>query len=193
MNFYNLLHIRNIRNILYSKWICFKFKWDYVLFLRNVNLIKGSEYIQIGKKSSFGKQVVLTAWDKYGGKKYTPKVIIGLNCHFGDYLHLSCINEIKIGNLVLTGRWVTIVDNGHGEITFENLKIPPIKRELNCKGPVIIGDNVWIGDKATILSGVTIGDGAVIAANSVVTKDVPPYSVAAGNPAKIIKNLYKNV
>lgn len=55
------------------------------------------------------------------------------------------------------------------------------------KGPVIIEDNVWIGDKATILANVTIGKGAVVAANSVVTKDVPAYSVVAGIPAKVIK------
>lgn len=57
------------------------------------------------------------------------------------------------------------------------------------KGPVIIGQNVWVGDKATILPGVTIGDGAVIGANSVVTKDVPPYSIVGGNPAKVLKQL----
>ena len=60
-------------------------------------------------------------------------------------------------------------------------------RPVVSKGSVIIGNNVWIGDKATILPNVTIGDGAVIAANSVVTKDVPAYSVVAGNPAKVIK------
>ena len=54
---------------------------------------------------------------------------------------------------------------------------------------MIIGDNVWIGDKATILPGVTIGEGAIIAANAVVTKNVPAFSVAAGNPAKIIKSV----
>ena len=54
---------------------------------------------------------------------------------------------------------------------------------------VVIGENVWIGDKATILPGVSIGDGAVIGANAVVTKDVPPYSVVVGNPAKIINKV----
>ena len=54
---------------------------------------------------------------------------------------------------------------------------------------VIIGNNVWIGDKATILPGVKIGDGCIIAANTVVTKDVPPYSVVAGNPGVILKTL----
>ena len=66
----------------------------------------------------------------------------------------------------------------------------PLKRPIVSKGPVRIGDNVWIGDKATILPNVSIGNGAIIAANAVVTKDVPPYSVAAGNPAKIIKTFY---
>lgn len=57
------------------------------------------------------------------------------------------------------------------------------------KGSVVIGNNVWIGDKVTILPGVTIGDNAVIAANSVVTKDIPSFSVAAGIPAVILKNV----
>ncbi|MBQ4055965.1 MAG: hypothetical protein IJD32_02545 [Bacteroidaceae bacterium] len=64
---------------------------------------------------------------------------------------------------------------------------PPRLRNVTSKGTIVIKDNVWIGDKATILPNVTIGEGAVIAANSVITKDVPPYSVAAGNPAIIIK------
>ena len=53
---------------------------------------------------------------------------------------------------------------------------------------MVIGNDVWIGDKATILPGVTIGDGAVVAANAVVTKDVPPYSIVGGNPARVIKS-----
>lgn len=57
------------------------------------------------------------------------------------------------------------------------------------KGPVKIGDNVWIGDRATILSGVTIGEGAIIAANAVLTHDVPAYTVVGGVPAKVIKFL----
>ena len=67
--------------------------------------------------------------------------------------------------------------------------LPPINRPLFSKGPVVIEDNVWIGDKATILSGVTIGMGAIVGANSVITKDIPAYAVVAGSPAKIIKML----
>lgn len=64
-----------------------------------------------------------------------------------------------------------------------------MNRPLYSRGPVIIGDNVWIGDKATILPGVTVGEGAVIAANAVITKDVPAFSMVAGNPAIIIKQI----
>lgn len=114
---------------------------------------------------------------------------IGSNCSFGAYNHITCANKIIIGNSLLTGKWVTITDNSHGETDKSTLEMRPQKRPITSKGPVIIGNNVWIGDKATILPGVTIGDGAVIAANAVVTKDVPAYCVAGGNPARIIKNL----
>ena len=57
----------------------------------------------------------------------------------------------------------------------------------SCKGDIIVGNDVWIGAKATIMSGVKIGDGAIVGATATVTKDVPPYAIVAGNPAKIIK------
>ena len=111
---------------------------------------------------------------------------IGEKCHFGAFNHITCTNKITIGEECLTGKWVTITDNSHGDTDIESLQVPPIKRPIVSKGPVIIGKNVWLGDKATILPNVTIGDGAVIAANSVVTKDVPAFSVVAGSPAKIV-------
>jgi len=68
------------------------------------------------------------------------------------------------------------------------------KKEAWSKGPIIVEDDVWIGTRAMILSGVRIGQGAIIAAGAVVTKDVPPYSIVGGNPAKIIKyRFYKNL
>lgn len=66
------------------------------------------------------------------------------------------------------------------------MHIQPTQRKLYSKGPVVIGNNVWIGDKVTILPGITISDGAVIGANAVVNKDIPPYSLAVGNPIKIV-------
>lgn len=172
---------------IYSYWICRRFGFHKLYFGKPVNWVKDAQCFAIGEKTAFGKMAVLTAWPKHGNESYEPKVSIGVNCSFGDYLHLTCAHRIKIGNNVLTGRWVTISDNGHGTTDYDTLRIPPSSRNLYIKGPVIIGDNVWIGDKATILSGVTIGEGAVIAANAVVTKDVPPYCVVGGNPGRIIK------
>lgn len=174
---------------IYNFYIRKIFNCKNVNFYKPVNLIYGAKYFIIGEKSSFGRYAVLTAWDSYDNDSFSPQVSIGENCSFGDYLHLTCINKITIGNNVLTGRWVTITDNGHGITDSPSLHEPPIHRHLYSKGPVIIGNNVWIGDKATILPGVTIGDGVVVAANSVVTKDIPSFSVTAGNPAKIIKTI----
>ena len=121
------------------------------------------------------------------GGKDNPLLTIGSNCSFGAYNHITCANRVNIGDSLLTGKWVTITDNSHGETDRATLEMRPQKRPITSKGTVTIGNNIWIGDKATILPGVTIGDGAVIAANAVVTKDVPAYSVVGENPAKIIK------
>ncbi len=180
--------ISRLIQIIYSKWISIKFNQTDTTFLKPVNYLRGCQYFKIGRDTSFGRFVVLTCWDEYEGDQFKPSVIIGDECSFGDYLHLTCIDSVKIGKGCLTGRWVTISDNNHGTSSLKDLEIPPVKRKLYSKGPIAIGNNVWIGDKATILGGVSIGDGVIIAANSVVTKDIPPYSVAAGNPAKIIKH-----
>jgi len=80
-----------------------------------------------------------------------------------------------------------ITDNAHGASNFDLLSIAPNKRPLYSKGPVIIEDNVWIGEKASIMPDVHIGYGSIVGANAVVTRDVPPYCVVIGNPAKIVK------
>ncbi len=160
-----------------------------------IGQLRCTECISIGENTYFGDFIYLTAWNSYtceidgreAIQELSPELAIGNNCNFGAFNHITCINKVFIGDNCLTGKWVTITDNSHGDTDFVSLQRPPIKRPVVSKGPVIIGKNVWIGDKATILPGVIIGDGAVIAANAVVTKDVPSYSVAAGNPAKIIK------
>lgn len=178
-----------IKESIYSRWMGLRFGTTKIRFRIPVNYLKGCEHFTIGDNTSFGKFVVLTTWDKYAEETFSPKVRIGKECNFGDFLHLTCINRITIGENCLTGRWVTISDNNHGRTDEIDIREAPIKRKLASKGPIIIGNNVWIGDKATILGGVTIGDSVVIAANSVVTKDIPSYSVVGGNPAKIIKKL----
>lgn len=162
------------------------------VFFHRIGMLLGQEYISIGSRSEFDDAFVLTAWDTYethvGTQHFTPSIEIGSDCFFGAGVHITAINKIRIGDGCLVGKWVTITDNSHGDNTMDQLRVKPIRRPLHSKGPVIIGDNVWIGDKATILPGVTIGEGAVIAANSVVTKDVPAFSVVAGVPARIIKS-----
>lgn len=152
-----------------------------------VGRICGSKYISIGEKSVFDDFFFITAYKRI--PNLTPKMVIGKNCWFGAYNHISCANKVIIGDNLETGKWVTITDNSHGESKYEDMILPPMYRDLSSKGCIIIGCNVWIGEKATILPGVTIGNNAIVAANTVVTHDVPAYSVVAGNPAKIIKRV----
>lgn len=162
---------------------------DNTVRFDNIGLIEGFKYIAIGPNTTFQRDIYLTAWDRYDKQQFIPELTIGSDCAIGAWNHITCVNRIVIGNGLLTGKWVTITDNSHGTTDYEDLQLPPAKRKIFSKGPVIIGNNVWIGDKATILAGVKIGDGAVIAANSVVTKDVPSFSVVAGSPARIINQV----
>lgn len=104
---------------------------------------------------------------------------------------------VTIGNDVIISHYVTIFDhNSHPtspqmryEMTQSGFHGPLWRNTRAEKKPIVIEDNVWIGQHATIFKGVTVGKGSIVAASAVVTKDVPPYSVAAGNPAKIVKTL----
>ena len=97
------------------------------------------------------------------------------------------MNRIELGKNVLTGKYVLITDNSHGEADPSILETAPDKRPMVSKGPVIIEDNVWIGEKASILPGVRIGRGAIIGTGAVVTRDVPAGHLALGVPAQITK------
>lgn len=154
------------------------------------DLIVGKEFIEVGNRTIIGKHVQLTAWGEHHGTQFAPTIIIGNCSQFGSYNHITAINRIEIGNGVLTGKFVTISDNSHGMPGDENdCEISPIERTAYSKGPVIIEDNVWIGDKATILANVRIGRCSIIGANTVVTKDIPPYCIVGGNPARIIRKI----
>lgn len=177
--------------VLRSQWIAGKMaEAGNCCYFRSVAQLHDPQFIHIGSNNGFGRELYLTAW---GVSKNNPVLRIGSNCSFGAYNHITCANRVTIGDSLLTGKWVTITDNSHGETDKATLDMRPQKRPITSKGPVTIGNNVWIGDKATILPGVTIGDGAVIAANAVVTKDVPAYSVVGGNPAKIIKQINSEI
>lgn len=113
-------------------------------------------------------------------------ISIGDNFVLNGYSRIIAHEQIEIGNNVVIARHVTILDHDHaykkgadGNIAFDGYSTAPIK----------IGNNVWLGDKVSILKGVTIGNNVIIGANAVVTKDIPANSIAAGIPAKVIKHL----
>ncbi len=150
---------------------------------------RGLHCISVGENCLFGENIELTAWDKYQQQSFEPEIIIGHHTTIRDYSQITATNRIHIGNYVLTGPNVLITDNAHGASISHLLDLPPLSRPISSKGPVIIEDNVWIGAKSSIMPGVHIGKGAIIAANSVVTHNIPAYGVAAGIPAKVIKQL----
>ena len=147
----------------------------------------GEQYVEIGDNFTAGDGLLIEAWDEYQGKRYQPRIRIGNNVTFTNYAQISCVDQVVIGDNVLFGQSVYVSDNSHGKCDEADLIMPPTERMLYSKGPVKIGNNVWVGRCVTILSGVTIGDNCVIGANSVVTKDMPPGAVVGGVPAKVIK------
>lgn len=103
--------------------------------------------------------------------------------NFNRRVKIVCRGSIQIGNNCMIADSVHFYDHDH--------KSDDLHRLMNVQGfvtkPIKVGNNVWIGAKATILKGVTVGDGAIIGANAVVTKDVPANGIAVGNPAKVVK------
>ena len=183
-----LQHKARNRDYIYQEEMCHQFhKADGVLFEEGI-FTHDAERISLGN-GYVHRFCILTTWNGVTKAGELPSIEIGDGFSLGEYTHITAIGHMKIGKNLLTGRWVTITDNSHGNTDYESLLIPPTQRPIVSKGNVTIGDNVWIGDKATILPGVTIGDGVVVAANAVVTHDVPAYCVVAGNPAKVIKQV----
>ena len=121
---------------------------------------------------------------------FTPRLIIGDNVSLSEYVHIGCVNHIEIGNNVLMGSKIYITDHNHGVYRGthpDSPAVPPAKRPLTTGESVIIEDNVWIGEFCTILPGVTIGYGSIIGSHTTVTHDIPPMSIAVGNPACVVK------
>lgn len=186
--FFNWLNLRF--NQLYSMWKANEFKkagknvyFQFPLYLH------GGEYITIGEGFGCDHRLRLDAYDEFLGDKFTPEIIIGVNVSIQKDCHIGATGKIIIGNNVLLASKVYISDHSHGEITKEALDLPPSRRKLYSKGPIIIEDNVWLGEGVVVLANVIIGENSIVGANSVVTKSIPKNSVVAGNPARVIKEL----
>lgn len=114
-----------------------------------------------------------------GGKDLS----IGNNTTIGHFSHIVCSERVTIGNDVLIADKVFISDCAHG---YKDIELPIYRQPVKALSPVIIGDDSWIGENVCIM-GCSIGKHCVIGANSVVKNDIPDYSVAVGNPAKVVK------
>ena len=122
----------------------------------------------------FDRNVNIISWSDEYNIKVGKYCSIGRDCNF--FLHANHRTD-----------WITTSSQLWGPVTSEIAELHMQMGHPECKGNITVGNDVWIGAKSTIMSGVKIGDGAVIGSGSVVAKDVPPYAIVVGNPAKIIK------
>lgn len=178
--------LRSMRNAFYTGYIHRRFAHvgNGAAFTWKLLNLQGAQFISIGEETICEAALQLTA--RQAGAK-PPAISIGSHCLLRHGSHITATDSIVIGDHLLTGTNVIITDNAHGLTTREQLLVPPRQRPLISKGPVVIGRNVWLGNNVCVLPGVTIGDGVVVGANSVVTHSLPPYCVAAGIPARVIK------
>jgi lipopolysaccharide O-acetyltransferase len=123
---------------------------------------------------------------------YKIKLTIGENVQINDSVHIAAAGSVSIGNNVLIASKVFISDHNHGNYS-EKFLLPqdspttaPISRTLTVH-PVVIADNVWICEFVSVLPGVTIGEGSIIGTMSVVNKSIPPFCIAVGSPARVVK------
>lgn len=176
-------YIKNVYSLLMTK-----------IIMPQARFIRRPIYIR-GKKSLVGCNGLTTGrfcrFDLEGSKQ---TFFVGENCEMGDMTHIVAHEKVEIGNNVLIASKCFISDTNHGVYKGSNQDLPmtePNKRKLvSC--PVKIGDNVWIGENVVILAGAQIGDGCVIGANSVISKEIPAGSMVVGVPGRVIKRWNDN-
>jgi acetyltransferase-like isoleucine patch superfamily enzyme len=200
--------LRKIINILLNKILRPKIRYGKSLlvgngtvFLNNFNIYNNkNNEVLIGENSVIGATVIF--------EHENGKVSIGDRVYIGDS-KIICKNKITFESDILVAWGVTFYDHNSHSLDYSKRQKDIIQvledfrhhngnysmnkdwNDVDFK-PINIKSNVWIGFDAVIMKGVTIGEGAIVAACSVVTKDVPPFTVVAGNPAKVIKYLDKN-
>lgn len=150
--------------------------------------VRNKKYIDFGIGLTTGVGCRIEAYPL--NKEQRKCLFIGNNVEMNDHVHITAASEVRIGNDVLLASKIYISDCSHGSYSGNNEDdspvIPPNERKLTAK-PVVIGDKVWIGEFVSILPGVIIGEGSIIGTMSVVSRDIPPYCIAVGAPAKVIK------
>ena len=145
--------------------------------------------IEIGNQVEIKPLCRIEAICSYRGQEFSPLVILSDNSVVNAYCHIGCVYSVYIGKYTTIAERTLITDHTHGIPIKEEMMLPPRHRPLHSKGNIVIEDFVSVGEGVVILGGVTIGHHSIIGANAVITKDIPPYSVVIGNPAKVIKTV----
>ena len=159
----------------------------YKLLAKNLPI----SYSRFGKLSKFIRYKLAQGFIEFCGQNvnFEKGASFGSNLRIGDNsgvgINAQLSSGVEIGSNVMMAPEVLVLTRNH---LFDRLDIPMIKQASSALKKVIIEDDVWIGQRATILPGVTIKKGSIVAANAVVTKTFPEYSVIGGNPAKVIKS-----
>ena len=163
-----------------------KFRWLHkvIYHLQNIPRFKTVRRLRGWHFSALLNQAGANLQVGPGVKIFNPGMVsVGDDCFIGAGTRMYAWNEwITVGNQVLVAADVLIMTRNHQHV---NLDIP-IAEQGYVNAPITIKDDVWIGFRAIILAGVTIGRGSIIASNAVVTKDVEPYSIVGGVPARLI-------
>lgn len=149
--------------------------------------IRGKKLIKVGKGFTTGFNCRI---DAYSDSNKDFVISIGKNVQINDNVHIGGVESIIIGDNVLIASKVFITDHNHGNYSDDNQDSPysiPQERPIHSKS-VTIKNNVWLGEYVSVLPGVTIGEGSIIGTMSVVNKNIPPFSIAVGSPARVIKS-----
>jgi acetyltransferase-like isoleucine patch superfamily enzyme len=141
-----------------------------------VRLIRQNGIISVGTRTVLWPDIKLSC---VGGPRGAARLTIGTFCSIGDRTEIHCGESVEIGDRVIIAWDCNILDRDYHSVDAREERTAPIS----------IGNDVWIGCRSIILKGVSIGDGAVVAAGSVVTKDIPAHVLVAGNPAHIKKHV----
>jgi acetyltransferase-like isoleucine patch superfamily enzyme len=139
--------------------------------------------LQFGDNVSVGKNALIRPTNQFGGS-LGEGLKVGSNSNIGHFAYIGCSGYIEIGNNVMISPRVSMYSENHNYVDLD----VPMKEQGVTRESIIIEDDCWIASNSIILAGVKIGHGSIIAAGSVVTKDVAPMSIMGGNPAKLIRS-----
>lgn len=159
-------------------------------YLGRSSKVLGSAHIAVGISAYVNRYAWIEAVHSFRAQSFSPVLTLGDRFSCAERVHISCVSSVTVGNDCLFGSGVYISDHNHGAYHGPYQSMPlqaPVDRELRYSGAVRIGSNVWLGDNVVIVGPVSIGDGAIIGANSVVKQNVPANVIAAGAPLKLLK------